>query len=172
MSEPGIATAVAITLFVLFATIFAFFLVLLGRIVNPTRPNPVKSMPYESGMDPIHGARRRLDVRFHLVAIAFLIFDVELLFLYPWAVLLGQVRSAPAAQAMSAAALETGGAVDQAFAGRAVPETQAQTTSAGAVLGTVRRTLPPFAFEAGILFTVLLVLGYVYDWRKGVFAWR
>jgi NADH-quinone oxidoreductase subunit A len=43
-------------------------------------------MPYESGMDPIHDARRRFDVRFHLVAIAFLLFDVELLFLYPWAV--------------------------------------------------------------------------------------
>jgi NADH-quinone oxidoreductase subunit A len=43
-------------------------------------------MPYESGMDPIHDARKRFDVRFHLVAIAFLIFDVELLFLYPWAV--------------------------------------------------------------------------------------
>jgi NADH-quinone oxidoreductase subunit A len=43
-------------------------------------------MPYESGMDPIHDSRRRFDVRFHLVAITFLIFDVELLFLYPWAV--------------------------------------------------------------------------------------
>jgi NADH-quinone oxidoreductase subunit A len=43
-------------------------------------------MPYESGMDPIHDARRRFDVRFHLVAITFLVFDVELLFLYPWAV--------------------------------------------------------------------------------------
>ena len=43
-------------------------------------------MPYESGMDPIHDTHRRFDVRFYLVAIAFLIFDVELLFLYPWAV--------------------------------------------------------------------------------------
>ena len=43
-------------------------------------------MPYESGMDPVHDTRRRFDVRFHLVAIAFLVFDVELLFLYPWAV--------------------------------------------------------------------------------------
>ena len=43
-------------------------------------------MPYESGMDPIHDARRRFDVRFHLVAVAFLLFDVEILFLYPWAV--------------------------------------------------------------------------------------
>jgi NADH-quinone oxidoreductase subunit A len=43
-------------------------------------------MPYESGMDPIHDARRRFDVRFYLVAVMFLLFDVELLFLYPWAV--------------------------------------------------------------------------------------
>lgn len=43
-------------------------------------------MPYESGMNPIHDSRRHFDVRFHLVAIAFLLFDVELLFLYPWAV--------------------------------------------------------------------------------------
>ena len=43
-------------------------------------------MPYESGMDPIHDTHRRFDVRFYLVAIMFLVFDVELLFLYPWAV--------------------------------------------------------------------------------------
>jgi NADH-quinone oxidoreductase subunit A len=43
-------------------------------------------MAYESGMDPIHDTHRKFDVRFHLVAIAFLVFDVELLFLYPWAV--------------------------------------------------------------------------------------
>jgi NADH-quinone oxidoreductase subunit A len=43
-------------------------------------------MPYESGMDPIHDTHRKFDIRFHLVAIAFLVFDVELLFLYPWAV--------------------------------------------------------------------------------------
>ena len=57
-----------------------------GTLLGPRRSNAVKAMPYESGMDPIHEARRRFDVRFHLVAIAFIIFDVELLFLYPWAV--------------------------------------------------------------------------------------
>jgi NADH-quinone oxidoreductase subunit A len=55
-------------------------------LIAPRRQGIVKAMPYESGMDPIHDAHRRFDVRFHLVAIAFLIFDVELLFLYPWAV--------------------------------------------------------------------------------------
>lgn len=57
-----------------------------GALLGPRRPGEVKRMPYESGMDPIHDTRRRFDVRFHLVAIAFLIFDVELLFVYPWAV--------------------------------------------------------------------------------------
>ena len=51
-------------------------------------------MPYESGMDPIHDTRRRFDVRFYLLAIAFLVFDVELLFLYPWAVAMGEGREA------------------------------------------------------------------------------
>ena len=50
-------------------------------------------MPYESGMDPIHDTRRRFAVRFHLVAIAFLVFDVELLFLYPWAVAMRHTQS-------------------------------------------------------------------------------
>ena len=61
-------------------------MLLLGSFVGPRRQGAVKQMPYESGMDPIHSARRRFDIRFHLIAIVFLLFDVELLFLYPWAV--------------------------------------------------------------------------------------
>ena len=48
---------------------------------------PTKQMPYESGMDPFGDAHQRYDVKFYLIAILFLVFDVELLFLYPWAVL-------------------------------------------------------------------------------------
>ena len=58
----------------------------LPYLLAPRRQTPVKQMPYESGMDPIGDARGRFDVRFYLVAIVFLLFDVELLFLYPWAV--------------------------------------------------------------------------------------
>ncbi len=61
-------------------------LLIVANLFNPRRPGRVKRMPYESGVDPIHDTRRRFDVRFHLLAIAFLVFDVELLFLYPWAV--------------------------------------------------------------------------------------
>lgn len=57
-----------------------------GGLLGPKKDQAIKRMPYESGMDPVHDAHRKFDVRFHLVAIAFLVFDVELLFLYPWAV--------------------------------------------------------------------------------------
>ena len=73
-------------LFVMFATLLAGGMLAAGMLLGPRRNSAVKQMPYESGMDPVHDTRRRFDVRFHLVAIAFLIFDVEILFLYPWAV--------------------------------------------------------------------------------------
>src|SRR5487761_1704596 len=77
---------VPILLFAVCSTALALGLLALARAVGPRRDTPVKTMPYESGMDPTHNTRRRFDVRFNLVAIAFLVFDVELLFLCPWAV--------------------------------------------------------------------------------------
>jgi NADH:ubiquinone oxidoreductase subunit 3 (subunit A) len=56
------------------------------HLIGPRRKTPVKLMPYESGMDPVGSAHQRFDVKFYLIAILFLVFDVELLFLYPWAV--------------------------------------------------------------------------------------
>jgi NADH-quinone oxidoreductase subunit A len=77
-------------IFVYLAIIFGFVITTLVIAhlprVKPGKETSVKSMPYESGMDPIRDARQHFDVKFYLVAILFLIFDVELLFLYPWAV--------------------------------------------------------------------------------------
>jgi NADH-quinone oxidoreductase subunit A len=75
--------------------VFIYFVVVLGfavttlvmaHLIGPKRRTPVKQMPYESGMDPIGDARQHFDIKFYLIAILFLVFDVELLFLYPWAV--------------------------------------------------------------------------------------
>jgi NADH-quinone oxidoreductase subunit A len=75
--------------------IFAYLAILLlfvagvmvaTHTIGPSKKTAVKQMPYESGMDPVGDARQRFDVKFYLVAIMFLVFDVELLFLYPWAV--------------------------------------------------------------------------------------
>ena len=75
-----------ILLFIAISSALAIGMLVAGSLIGPRRQTAVKQMPYESGMDPVHDAHRRFDVRFNLVAVAFLVFDVELLFLYPWAV--------------------------------------------------------------------------------------
>ena len=76
---------------------FAGVSIVLPHLVAPRRPTRVKDMPYESGMDPIGGAHKPLDIKFYLTAILFLVFDVELLFLYPWAVSLRGPDGVPVA---------------------------------------------------------------------------
>jgi NADH-quinone oxidoreductase subunit A len=69
-----------------FILLFAAASMIMAHAVGPRRRTRVKMMPYESGMDPIGDSRQHYDVKFYLIAILFLVFDVELLFLYPWAV--------------------------------------------------------------------------------------
>jgi NADH-quinone oxidoreductase subunit A len=125
-----------VLLFVAISATVAVGLVGAAGLVGPNRTSPVKQMPYESGMDPVHDTRRRFDVRFHLVAITFLVFDVELLFLYTWAV-------ASRSPAGIDAAVREG-----VVSGRGV------------------------VFAAAMVFIALVVIGFAYDWRKGVFRWR
>lgn len=75
-----------VLLMIVVATVVAVTLMVVPMILAPHRRSVVKEMPYESGMNPVGDARGRFDVRFYLVALVFLLFDVELLFLYPWAV--------------------------------------------------------------------------------------
>src|SRR5438270_1657504 len=88
--EPSfdLATYYPIFLYLLAILAFAGVSLLAAHLpfLKPQRRTAVKLMPYESGMDPIGDARRHFDVKFYLIAILFLVFDVELLFLYPWAV--------------------------------------------------------------------------------------
>ncbi len=65
---------------------FAAVSLILPHVVAPKKPTRVKDMPYESGMDPVGDARKPFDIKFYLIAILFLVFDVELIFIYPWAV--------------------------------------------------------------------------------------
>jgi NADH-quinone oxidoreductase subunit A len=110
--------------------------------LNPKKTTRVKQMPYESGMDPIGDARQRFDVRFYLVAIVFLLFDVELLFLYPWAV--AQWSGEP-------------GVVSQR---PGVPVTGIPAEFRGLVLLEI------------LVFIFILAAAFGYAWRKGVFEWR
>jgi len=81
-----LATYYPIFLYLLVILAFAGVSLVMTQVIGPRRRTPVKMMPYESGMDPVGDARQRFDVKFYLIAILFLVFDVELLFLYPWAV--------------------------------------------------------------------------------------
>ena len=67
------------------AVAFGFGTLLATTIVGPRRQGKVKDIPYESGVNPVGTARRRFHVRFYIVAMAFLLFDVEVVFLFPWA---------------------------------------------------------------------------------------
>jgi NADH:ubiquinone oxidoreductase subunit 3 (subunit A) len=91
---------IPIFLFVLVAIMTAVSMLLVSALLGPKRRTDVKQMPYESGMDPIGDARQRFDVKFYLIAILFLVFDVELLFLYPWAVIAYSDGAAPAWRAV------------------------------------------------------------------------
>jgi NADH-quinone oxidoreductase subunit A len=98
MAEPTFDLSTYYPIFIYFIVLlgFAVTTLILAHVIGPRRRTPVKEMPYESGMDPIGDARQRFDVKFYLVAIMFLVFDVELLFLYPWAVVAYQDGAMPA----------------------------------------------------------------------------
>ena len=98
------------------------FLILAGRLFGPHRPDSEKNSAYECGFEAFEDARMKFDVRYYLVAILFIIFDLEIAFLFPWAISLGEI---------------------------------------GAV-----------GFWSMMLFLLLLVVGFIYEWRKGALQWE
>ena len=96
--------------------------VVLGKLVSPHRPNSKKNSPYECGFEAFEDARMKFDVRYYLVAILFILFDLEIAFLFPWAVALKDV---------------------------------------GAV-----------GFWSVMIFLGILVVGFVYEWKKGALDWE
>jgi NADH:ubiquinone oxidoreductase subunit 3 (subunit A) len=87
--EPAFDLAAYYPIFIYLILIvgFAVSSIVASQLVGPRKRTAVKLMPYESGMDPIGSAHQQFDIKFYLIAILFLVFDVELLFLYPWAVI-------------------------------------------------------------------------------------
>ena len=111
---------IAILLFV--ATGLAFAMVALGHLFGPRRDGKAKLMPYESGMTPIGSAVRRMPVRYYLIAVLFVLFDIEVIFLLPWAVVL--------------------------------------------------RKLGLFGLIEMLVFVTILLVGYIYVWKKGALEWE
>jgi len=112
---------VPIFLFILIAVGFALFTLMVSRLVAAQKANQVKLEPYECGIEVDTDARDRYSVRYYLVAMLFVIFDVETVFMFPWAVMLDRL----------------------------------------AVFGLIEM----------FLFILILVVGYVYAWKKGALEW-
>jgi len=94
----------------------------LGRLLGPSRPDAAKLSPYECGFEAFEDARMQFDVRYYLVAILFILFDLEIAFLFPWSVSLGTIG----------------------FTG----------------------------FVAMMVFLAILVVGFIYEWKKGALDWE
>ena len=75
----------------LFAVAFVVLVIVISTLIVPMRTSPSKNSPYESGVEPVGDARQRFHVRFYLVAVLFILFDIEAVFLYPWAVTFRQL---------------------------------------------------------------------------------
>ena len=80
-----------ILLFILVAILVGVGPVVLGSLLGPHRPDPEKLSPYECGFEPFEDARMKFDVRYYLVAILFILFDLEIAFLFPWAVVINEI---------------------------------------------------------------------------------
>lgn len=79
-----------VLVFIVVGLMFGIGPLIAGFILSPHKPDPEKNSPYECGFEPFEDARMKFDVRFYLVAILFIIFDLEIAFLFPWAVVLEQ----------------------------------------------------------------------------------
>jgi NADH-quinone oxidoreductase subunit A len=112
---------VPIAILIILATALAIFVIILGHSFGPKRFIKTKAMPYESGMTPIGPGTRRMPVRFYRIGVLFILFDIEVIFFLPWAV--------------------------------------------------VFRRLGLFGLVEMFVFIIILMVGYIYAWKKGALEW-
>ena len=119
-----ITDIIPILLLFIVAGVIVVAILVLSHLFGPTRPGAIKLSPYESGKDPSGDARLRFPIRFYIIAMLFVLFDIELVFFYPWAVVYRKLLSAGA-----------------------------------------------FILIEMIVLIALLVVGYVYAWKRGALQW-
>jgi NADH-quinone oxidoreductase subunit A len=112
----------AIAVLIALAIMVALIAIGLGELFGPKKKSNQKSMPYESGMTPYGPGTRRMPVRFYLIAVLFILFDIEVVFFLPWAI---------------------------AF-----------------------RELGMYGFLAMVVFNIPIIIGFIYEWKKGGLEWE
>jgi NADH-quinone oxidoreductase subunit A len=126
-----------------------------GRLVRPDRPSPEKGEVYECGEVPVGSAWVQFDLRFYVVALLFVIFDVELAFFFPWAVVFGSATRAARGDAGAAGNLQPLGGP-----GTGLPPDPAAADGLAWV-----------AFADILVFFGVLLVGFAYLWRRGDLQW-
>lgn len=116
------AAYIPILVFLVIATVIAVAMLVIPRVIAPMRPYGEKQSAYECGFEAFDDARGRFDIRFYLVAILFVVFDLEVAFLFPWAVAFDSIGL--------------------------------------------------FGFFSMMLFLGVLVVGFIYEWKKGALEWE
>ena len=157
----------------LFATVgflFLFASLLLGRFLRADVPSPQKLETYECGEPPIGSSFVQFDLRFYVVALVFIIFEVEVAFFFPWATVFGksvQLMDPDTPEAVVTRTFhELGIERPEVSGGASEPE----GLSAGAVEATARSLALASMADIGVFFGVLLV-GFAYVWKRGDLNW-
>src|ERR1051326_4741143 len=86
LADTDLHSYIAIMILITMAIVFGIFNVVASLLIGPRRDGTTKSAAYESGMNAVGTARKRFNIRFYIIAMVFLVFDIEIVFLYPWAV--------------------------------------------------------------------------------------
>lgn len=94
LAQSNLSSYLPILILVGMALTFGLFNVVASNLLGPSRTGKVKEQTYESGMEPIGSAHKRFNVRFYIIAMIFLVFDIEIIFLYPWAITFPNVDQA------------------------------------------------------------------------------
>ena len=132
MTEFSLFDYAPIGIMFIVAAGFAASQLLVAQVIGPRKRTATKLMPYECGKDPVGSARDRFSIKFYMVAVAFLLFDLEILFVIPFAVAFKSLLAAEVAS--------------------------------GVLYGTV-------AFITMMFFLFTVVVGLIYEWKKGAFDW-
>lgn len=137
---------------------FVFVNLCMGSLLRPRVHQVEKDMPYECGEEPIGTAWVQFDLRFYVVALLFVIFEVELIFLFPWATLFGKLNALSVPMEGNQPAALVSSVVPEAPAGSVIDTGSALTTAW-------------LVFAEMVIFFAVLLVAYAYLWRRGDLNW-
>jgi NADH-quinone oxidoreductase subunit A len=133
------------------AGIVAGTLVGVSHLLGQYVPNREKLMPYECGKDPVGSAHERFSVKFYMIALLFILFDIEAIFFVPWAVVFRRLA-------------------DEVVSGKLVLQAYESATTLGFWETILYKKM--FVFWEMLIFIAILLVGYIYVWKKGILDWR